>query len=195
MSKAVRRLALVVVGLLAASCSKSDEGMTQRLMESNEKVLACQKDLAMAKNEIANLKRKVADAVANPTKFALTDPDIIELVASRRGSGAINKSGEVQPTLDPKLASKIVMQGATAMQACYERALKKNAALQMQSGLALTLGITVKPTGDVETVDVAPSVDRGLSDCFRTTALHWKFPTFSGTAVTIEQKLKLTPKT
>jgi hypothetical protein len=36
------------------------------------------------------------------------------------------------------------------MQACYERALKKNAALQMQAGLALTLGITVKPTGDVE---------------------------------------------
>ncbi|HXI54612.1 MAG TPA: AgmX/PglI C-terminal domain-containing protein [Polyangia bacterium] len=193
MSKGVRRFALLVAAVVAGGCSKSDDGLTQRLMESNEKVVACQKDLAVAKNEIANLKRQLADAVANPSKFALTDPDIIELVASRRGVAA--KPGEVQPTLDPKQASKIVMQGATAMQACYERALKKNAALQMQSGLALTLGITVKPTGDVEAVEVAPSFDKGLTDCFRTTASHWKFPTFSGTAVTIEQKFKLTPKT
>lgn len=166
--------------------------MTQRLMEANEKVLTCQKDLAGAKDEVSRLKRQLADAVANPSKFQLTDPDIIELVASRRGS---MKPGEVQPSLDPKQASKIVMQGATAMQACYERALKKNAALQMQAGLALTLGITVKPTGDVEAVDIAPSVDKGLTDCFRTTASHWKFPTFTGNAVTIEQKVKLTPKT
>jgi len=193
MSKGVPRFALLVA-VVVGGCSKSDEGLTQRLMESNEKVVACQKELAGAKSEIANLKRQLADAVANPGKFALTDPDIIELVASRRNALA-GKPGEVQPTLDPRQASKIVMQGATAMQACYERALKRNAALQMQSGLALTLGITVKPTGDVEAVDVAPSFDKGLTDCFRTTASHWKFPTFSGTAVTIEQKFKLTPKT
>lgn len=194
MSKGFRRLALLSVSSLAwlVACSKTDEGMTQRLMEANEKVLSCQKDLAGAKDEVARLKRKLADAIANPGKVNLTDPDIIELVASRRGNG---KPGEVQPTLDPRQASKIVMQGTTAMQACYERALKKNAALQMQAGLALTLGITVKPTGDVQAVDVAPSVDKGLTDCFRTTASHWKFPTFTGTAVTIEQKLKLTPKT
>lgn len=194
MSKFVAGLTLVAVGLLAAKCSKTDEGMTQRLMDSNDKVVACQKELATAKSQAAGLKRLVADAVANPSTFALTDPDIIELVASRRGNNG-GKPGEIQPTLDPKMASQIVMQGATAMQACYERALKKNVALQMQSGLALTLGITVKPTGDVQAVEVAPSVDKGLSDCFRTTVAHWKFPTFSGTAVTIEQKFKLTPKT
>jgi hypothetical protein len=194
MSNRFRRLALLSLPSLAwlVACSRTDEGMTQRLMEANEKVLTCQKDLAGAKSEVARLKRQLAEAIANPSKVNLTDPDIIELVASRRGNG---KPGEVQPTLDPKQASKIVMQGATAMQACYERALKKNAALQMQAGLALTLGITVKPTGDVQAVEVAPSVDKGLTDCFRTTASHWKFPTFTGEAVTIEQKLKLTPKT
>ena len=193
MSFGARRIALVLV-LLGGGCTKTDEGMTQRLMEANDKVVACQKDLAGARSEIAGLKRQLAEAIANPGKVALTDPDIIELVASKRGTPS-GKPGEIQPTLDPRQASKIVMQGATAMQACYERALKKNAALQMQSGLALTLGITVKPTGDVETVEVAPSFDKGLTDCFRATASHWKFPTFSGTAVTIEQKFKLTPKT
>jgi hypothetical protein len=192
MSKGVGRLALVVA-VLGGACSKADEGLTQRLMDANDKVVACQKEVAGLKSQVAGLKRQVADAIANPGKIALTDPDIIELVASRRGTPG--KPGEVQPTLDPKQASKIVMNGATAMQACYERALKKNAALQMQAGLALTLGITVKPNGDVEGVDVAPNVDKGLTDCFRTTASHWKFPTFTGTAVTIEQKLKLTPKT
>ena len=28
----------------------------------------------------------------------------------------------------------------------------------------------------VPAVDVAPSVDKGLTDCFRMTASHWKFP-------------------
>jgi hypothetical protein len=191
------------VGLLAAvaalaaplaGCTKKDDGLTQRLMESNEKVVACQKELAIAKADVANLKRQVAEAVANPSRITLTDPDIIALVASRK-SAAAPAAGSAEPTLDPREASRIVLRGAPAMQGCYERALKKNSALQFQAGLAVTLGITVKPTGQVEAVEVSPSVDRDMSQCFKSTVSHWKFPTFSGQSVTIEQKLTLTPKT
>jgi hypothetical protein len=188
-------LALIVLGSLGA-CTKEDEGLTARLMESNNKVLACQKDLAQAKDQIGALKRQLAQAIAEPSRVTLTDPDIIELVASRKSQAAAPKqTGDVVPTLNPREASRIVMQGASAMQQCYERALKKNASLQFKSGLGVTLGITVKPSGQVETVDVNPSVDKDLTQCFKTTVLRWKFPTFTGTAVTIEQKLTLTPKT
>src|SRR5207344_255230 len=143
-----------------------------------------------AKDQIALLKRQLAQAIAEPSKVTLTDPDIIELVASRKANRG-DASGDVTPTLNPKEASRIVMQGASAMQQCYERALKKNASLQFKSGLGVTLGITVKPSGQVEAVDVNPIVDKDMTQCFKTTALRWKFPSLTGTAVTIEQKLTL----
>jgi hypothetical protein len=189
-------LILIALGSFGAACNKEDDGLTARLMESNNKVLACQKDLTQAKDQIGSLKRQLAQAIAEPSKVTLTDPDIIELVASRKNRPAAPSADtDITPTLNPKEASRIVMQGASAMQQCYERALKKNASLQYKSGLGVTLGITVKPTGQVETVDVNPSVDKDLTQCFKTTVLRWKFPTFTGTAVTIEQKLTLTPKT
>jgi hypothetical protein len=191
-----RFLALALAVVSIGACSKEDDGLTARLLESNNKVVACERDLGAAKDQIAALKKQLAQAIAEPSKITLTDPDIIQLVASRRQAAAAAPSdGDVTPTLNPKEASRIVMQGASAMQQCYERALKKNASLQYKSGLGVTLGITVKPTGQVETVDVNPSVDKDMTQCFKTTVLRWKFPSFTGTAVTIEQKLTLTPKT
>ena len=188
-------LTLIALGSFGSACTKEDEGLTARLMETNNKVLACQKDLTQAKDQIGALKKQLAQALAEPSKVVLTDPDIIELVASRKNRPAPSGEGDITPTLNPKEASRIVMQGASAMQQCYERALKKNASLQYKAGLGVTLGITVKPSGQVEMVDVNPSVDKDLTQCFKTTVLRWKFPTFTGTAVTIEQKLTLTPKT
>jgi hypothetical protein len=188
-------VALATLATFLGACNKADEGLTARLMESNNKVIACEKDLAHAKDEIGGLKRQLAQALAEPSKITLTDPEIIELVASRKAAQTAPANGDVTPTLNPKEASRIVMQGASAMQQCYERALKKNAALQMRQGLGVTLAITVKPNGQVGGVDVSPSVDKDLTQCFKTTVVRWKFPTFTGTAVTIEQKLTLTPKT
>jgi hypothetical protein len=189
-------LTLITLGSFGSACTKEDDGLTARLLESNNKNVACNKDLTQAKDQIGLLKKQLAQALAEPSKVVLTDPDIIELVASRKNRPAPSaEGGDVTPTLNPKEASRIVMQGASAMQQCYERALKKNASLQYKAGLGVTLGITVKPTGQVEMVDVNPSVDKDMTQCFKTTVLRWKFPTFTGTAVTIEQKLTLTPKT
>jgi hypothetical protein len=186
---------LGLVGLLGpAACDKPDDGLTAKLLEANSKNVACQKDLAEAKSSVANLKKELAIAMANPGKIQLNDPEIIELVASARkdrGAGPLIGQGD----LNPKEASAIVMRGAPALQQCYERALKKNAALQMRAGLGVTLGITVKPVGQVEGVEVSPSVDSDMTKCIKATVAHWKFPTFTGQAVTIEQKLTLTPKT
>jgi hypothetical protein len=186
--------AAILAASIGVACGKPDEGLTARLLESNSKNVACQKELAEAKSERDSLKRQLALAVANPTKIQLTDPELIELIANaRKERGAGPEFG--QGDLNPKEASAIVMRGAPALQACYERALKKNAGLQMRAGLGVTLGITVKPVGLVDNVDVSPSVDNDMTKCIKTTISRWKFPTFTGHAVTIEQKLTLTPKT
>jgi hypothetical protein len=178
----------------AGGCGKPDEGLTARLLEANNKNVSCQKELAEAKATRDNLKKQLAVAIANPTRIQLSDPEIIQLIAdARKERGAGPEFG--QGDLNPKEASAIVMRGAPALQGCYERALKKNAGLQMRSGLGVTLGITVKPAGQVDTVDVTPSVDAEMTKCIKTTIARWKFPTFTGHAVTIEQKLTLTPKT
>ena len=183
----------LVFAAAGLACEKSDDGLTARLLEANNKAVSCQKELAEAKAQRDNLKKELAVALANPTKIQLNDPEIIALVANaRKERGAGPEIG--QGDLNPKEASAVVMHGAPALQGCYERALKKNAALQMRSGLGVTLGITVKPAGQVEGVDVSPSVDAEMTKCIKTTIGRWKFPTFTGHAVTIEQKLTLTPK-
>lgn len=185
-------VAALSVGL--AACSKQDDGLTARLLEANAKNVACEKALAQTKAERDTLKKQLAVAMANPSKLVLTDPEILNLIAdARKERGAGPEIG--QGDLNPKEASAIVMRGAPALQGCYERALKKNAGLQMRSGLGVTLAITVKSAGQVEAVDVSPSVDAEMTKCMKATVSRWKFPTFTGNAVTIEQKLTLTPKT
>jgi hypothetical protein len=190
-------VASVVLGLsVFAGCKQGpDEDTLRRLNEANDKVVSCKRDVNDLKNEISSLKRQLAQAMSNPSKVTLTDPDVINLIASLKGSSGGGGGPAEKPTLDPKEASKIIFQGARAMQTCYERALKKNQALQYQAGVGLTIDITVRSAGTVDAVEVSPSVDRDMTSCIKTAAMRWKFPTFQGEPVTLSQKFTLTPKT
>jgi hypothetical protein len=185
--------AVVGVGALTGCKRGPDEETLRRLSEASDKVVACKRETDDLKKEIAALKRQLAMAMANPGKINLTDPETINLIADIRASRG--GGGGEKPSLDPQEASKIVFQGARAMQTCYERALKKNQALQYQAGVGLTLDITVKPAGTVDAVDVNPSVDKEMTACIKTAAMRWKFPTFQGEPVVVSQKVTLTPKT
>lgn len=186
------------LGLSAlVSCNNSaNPELMSKLNEAGDKILACKKENNELTNEVKSLKRQLATAMADPSKLILKDPEIIELIADMRGGG--DQGGEIKlgkGDLSPAVASKIVMEGARGLQQCYERALKKNAGLQMKAGVQLVLGLTVSATGSVTATSVAPSLDRGLDECIDSNAKRWKFPKFSGDSVTIEQKIMLTPKT
>ena len=187
-------LTVLVVAAGAGACSHPDDGLTQQLLAANDKVLACQKELAQTKDQVAGLKRQVAQAMANPSRVQLKDPEVSELVASIRTASAAAGDDAQSPAVLQK-AGEVFVQGKQAMQSCYERALKRNAALQTQSGIGFKLGVTIKPTGAVEGVEVEPSYDQDMTACIRSVARHWKFPTFQGKAFTIEQPVTLTPKT
>jgi hypothetical protein len=195
-TSAGRTAAAAAVALAAsclAACQRQDETLPRRLQEATAQLGTCQKDLAEARGEVASLKQQLATALTAPARVQLTDPEIIQLVASKGGPPPAEEGAG--GGLDPQKASALVLRGAQGLQGCYERALKNNVSLQKQAGVGLLLAITVKPSGAVEKVDVTPNVDSGMSECIRSTAARWKFPAFSGRAVTIEQKVTLTPKT
>ena len=199
----------IVVGSLAfslvfssASCNqKPDEGLKRRLRETDDQLVKVKQDKSRLQGEVDRLKRQVAQALAEPDRFILRDPEIIELIASIRGVppaqvGQIGDELKIgKGDLNPAAASKVVMGGARALQQCYERALKKNQALQYRAGVSIILGLKVQPTGRVQEVSMTPSIDRGLLACVNNAAKRWKFPKFAGQSVTIEQKIVLTPKT
>jgi outer membrane murein-binding lipoprotein Lpp len=194
-------LTAVFLGMITLAGCKGggDEGMTGRLKEANDKVVACRSEVNELKIQNADLRRKLAEAMANPSRVQLTDPDILNLIAEIKSkNGASRENGDVvlgKGALDPKEASRVVKQGAQALQKCYERALKKSSALQMQSGLGVMLELTVKPTGVVQGMNLSPQVNADLTDCVRSTVARWKFPPFAGESVVVTQKLTLTPKT
>ena len=54
-------IAVAAVGLSLLACNRADEDLTRRLLEANDKVLACNKELAEAKGQVGGLKRQVAE--------------------------------------------------------------------------------------------------------------------------------------
>ena len=191
MRSPLRRISWLLPALLLACDGKGKEEMSRRLNEANDKLLVCKKENNDLKNQVAGLKRQLAAAMANPSRVVLTDPEIINLIASMKAQAPAGNPD--RGALDPAAASRVVGQGAQALRQCYERALKKNQSLQYQSGLGITLDITVRPEGTVQDVGLRPSVDAEMTNCIKTAAMRWKFPTFAGESVTIEQKLTLTP--
>jgi len=173
---------------------KGKEEAMKLLNESNDKLLQCRKDTNDLRNEVSALKRQLAQAMANPSKITLTDPEVLNLIASIKAAAVAAAPSGAKNALDPAQASKVVSNGAQALRQCYERALKRNPDLQYQAGIGVTLEVTVRPQGTVDGVDLKPSVDNEMTTCVRNAAMRWKFPAFAGSeAVTIEQKLTLTP--
>ena len=184
--------AAVSLAALGACDGKGKEEAMKLLNESNDKLVQCRKDTNDLRNEVSALKRQLAQAMANPSKVTLTDPEVLNLIASIKGAPPAAPGGP-KNALDPAQASRVVSQGAQALRQCYERALKRNPDLQYQAGIGVTLAVTVRPQGSVDDVDLKPSVDAEMTSCIRTAAMRWKFPAFTGETVTIEQKLTLTP--
>jgi polyhydroxyalkanoate synthesis regulator phasin len=186
-----------VVSLCGCKGGASEEEWTRRLSDANDKVVSCRHDVSELKGQIAELKHELAEAMAAPARVQLTDPDILNLIAEIKQRRGPAEEGDIvlgKGDLNPKEAGRVVKEGAQALQRCYERALKKNTALQMQKGLSVMLEITVKPTGAVKTMNLAPQVDGEMLECVRSTVTRWKFPAFSGEPVVVAQKLTLTPK-
>ncbi|HMG23217.1 MAG TPA: hypothetical protein VK607_17900 [Kofleriaceae bacterium] len=122
-----------------------------------------------------------------------------EIVVSIEGNALTvrpGSPGEVRP-LDDKVvgeASKeflnVVERSRSAIQKCYEQALKKNTGLQAKT---VTLSVQASfASGQFKSSNFAPSLGDSFDACIRTVASKWALPT-SSPAMTFKAQVSLTP--
>ena len=185
---------LVLAGLAACNEGGGSDTLIQKLNEMTDAEVACRRERGELLREVADLKNKLEAASANANKVvSLADPEIIELEGDASDSRR-PESPVAGPEFNPSDASKTLLAGAASLQTCYERALKRNEKLQMSAGTSVRLYVTVHPSGKVEGVEVEPNLDAEMTKCMVRTGKRWKFAKFGGTPITLEQKIRLTPK-
>jgi hypothetical protein len=125
---------------------------------------------------------------------------IPEIVVSIEGNLLTVKPGgpgEVRPIDDKAVgeASKeffnVVAKSRSAIQKCYEQALKKNTGLQAKT-VTLSVSASFSSSGQFKSSNFAPSLGDTFDNCIRTVASKWTLPT-SSPAMTFKAQVSLTP--
>jgi hypothetical protein len=173
-----------------------DQTLSSRLNEANDKVVACRKDVNDLKVQNAELKQKLAQAMANPARVQLTDPDVLNLIAEIKGKqgGPMATSCWARGSQSQRGQPR-----GQARRAGFAEMLRARAQEELGAADAVRpwcdAGDHGEATGVVQTMSLSPHVDNEMTECVRTTVARWKFPPFAGESVVVAQKLTLTPKT
>jgi outer membrane biosynthesis protein TonB len=85
-----------------------------------------------------------------------------------KDGGAVVGSGK----LDASRISSVVRRGASAIQRCFERVLKKNPS----AGGKLVITVTIGRAGRVTNVQANTSIGGGFKSCTETAVKGWRFP-------------------
>ena len=146
----------------------------------------CKSGRDKLQDEVNSLKRQLAQALANPGTIKI-DPSVLVIdgkpirVSAREGSLTQNQ------------VILTMQQNRGVLQACYERAMKKNTALTHQR-VTLTVGFEVNPSGVAQSISISPNYDSLMMDCMKKAILRWRFPAFSGQPVGVEAPITLQPR-
>ena len=146
----------------------------------------CQADGDKLRKEVVDLKRTLAQALANPGTIKV-DPSVLDI------GGGFTAPKITEGSLSQEQVVDTMRTNTKVLKACYERAMKKNTNLRRQP-ITLTVAFSVKPTGLPANISVSPNYDSMMIDCMKKAILRWRFPTFNGQSVGVESPLTLTPK-
>jgi hypothetical protein len=137
-------------------------------------------------SENNSLKRQLAQALANPETIKV-DPSVLTI------DGKPIRVEVKEGSLSEQQVIATMRQNKGVLQACYERAMKKNTALTHQK-ITLTVGFRVRPDGTLDNLNISPNYDSLMIDCMKKAVLRWRFPAFVGQPVGVESPLTLTPR-
>lgn len=163
-----------------------------------EKVCTDQSKPALAKcqaraddllKQLNDLKVKLAQALQNPGTIKV-DPEVLQLEGP---NGQKRKIVLREGTLKQEQVIKVMRMGKGGLQACYNRALKRNSSLH-HANLTLTLAFRVRANGSPTGISVRPNRDAKMTDCMQKAIKRWQFPTFKGQPVGVEVPVTLRPK-
>lgn len=103
-------------------------------------------------------------------------------VVEKVPKGIVKKGGKIErdSTLKGSAVARVIRRGMRAVQACYQRALKRNPKLGGKVGIRLT----ISPVGKVTMVEIETnSVDPQVGSCIKRVAKRWRFPPPEGGGV------------
>jgi hypothetical protein len=185
MCRIAARALLFLLPLILAACKCGQE---QPCVESSKPELEqCRLGADKLQAEINNLKRSLAQALASPGTIKI-DPSVLTI-----GGKPIKVAAPKEGSLSQEQVVGTIRMNKGVLQACYERAMKKNTALTHQK-ITLTLAFQVRPSGNAADISISPNYDSMMIDCMKKAILRWHFPSFSGQPVGVESPITLTPR-
>lgn len=177
--------ALVAIALAVALAACG--GNKKKCVDKSAPALSqCKQRSDKLQSEVNDLKRKLAQALANPGTIKV-DPDVLKI------DGKTIVPQYKEGTLTQEQVVRTISANKRVLRACYERALKKNVGLRRQR-ITLTISFKVRNSGTPTNILVRPNYDSWMMDCMRKAIRRWRFPSFSGMPVDVETPLTLTPK-
>jgi hypothetical protein len=153
--------------------------------KSKKPLEECQLNVDKLQAEIVTLKRKLAQALANPGTLKVEDLEIEGKVPKK----VLPQEGTL--TQDQVIAT--MRTHKPQLKACYERAMKKNVRLQQQK-ITLTIAFKVYSSGTPGEIRIRPNYDFKMNDCMKKSIRRWQFPAFTGQPVGVESPLTLSPQ-
>ncbi len=189
MTTATMRSALTMLLGLALSLPACGGKQKPCVDKSKAGLAKCNAQVETLQKQLNDLKIKLAQALANPGTIKV-DPELLTLVGP---GGKKRKITLREGTLKQTEVIRVFRLGKGALQACYNRALKRNSSLHHAS-LTLNLAFKVRASGTPMGISVRPNRDAKMSDCMKKAIRRWKFPRFSGQPVGVESPVTLRPK-
>jgi hypothetical protein len=105
-----------------------------------------------------------------------SDPDLSKLATrGEQGGGA----GATQPSLTPQQLGKVVQDNKSALQRCYESALRA-AGGKSEAAIKISVNVVVGGSGIAKSVNTSGEGLGNMTDCIRGAVKRWHFPQAQG---------------
>ena len=102
-----------------------------------------------------------------------------DAIAKVGGGGRAESSGNAGPSLTAPQLMGVVQNNKSALQRCYESALRA-AGGQQQDTIKVTVNVVVGESGSVRSVTTQGNGLGGMNDCLKTSVKRWRFPASGG---------------
>jgi hypothetical protein len=122
--------------------------------------------------QLSEADRKRLAAMSEGT----SDPDLSRLATrGEQGGGA----GATQPSLTPQQLGKVVQDNKSALQRCYETALRA-AGGKSEAAIKISVNVVVGGSGIAKSVNTSGEGLGNMTDCIRGAVKRWHFPQAQG---------------
>src|SRR5258706_5999964 len=197
-----RRLAGFAIGLtamacLTGGCGKKGGGDSEQTTQLANDLSECRGDLAKGKTALETCKAAADSnqgAVDTSTVTVKVVGDVLTLEARKTGGGGHTTPSNITDAEAQQVyaaAIKVIRINKTAIQACYDRALKQDNSLANQT-LSANLEFTILPDGKVRDTGVSPRIGKTFNECVSTSMNNWHFTPLSGKSMKVSAPITLT---